>query len=264
MRSGVRGTGVSAAHAALRLMCALLLLSSAAVADPGRESDKILCREKLSSNLRTELADKLRQITGWPELKFDTNGALDVGTGNPVGGSSAARDLLSKALHGHTVVFLEDASRRADVIFCRVVRAQWRTKGHLRPPVYVVLVDFADFQMVIGDQPARKAFNVGWGVLHEIDHAINDSTDTEGLDKAGECESKINVMRREVNLPERTDYFFTHYPLPGDSAFSSRFVRLAFDQADKKTGKKKRYWLVWDGALVGGLERPTQIAVTIR
>lgn len=39
----------------------------------------------------------------------------------------------------------------------------------------------------------------------------------------------------------------------------TRLVRLAFEQQQTPASKKKRYWLVWDAELVGGLE-PNQIA----
>ena len=64
-------------------------------------------------------------------------------------------------------------------------------------------------------------------------------------------------MCHECNLPQRADYFFT---LGTDTAFITRLVRLAFDQEQTSAGKKKRYWLVWDAKLVGGLNEQKQIA----
>jgi hypothetical protein len=251
MRLEGRGTGVSAARASLLVFCVLLLSSTSALAESGKDSPRLVCGEEFATKRRTELADKLRQITGWHKLSFDSNGALTPGTAEPVGGSQTARDLIAKTLSGSTVVFLEDASRRVDIMFARVVRAHWVKDNHPQPSAYVVLIDFADFQMVLGDAMARDAFNVGWAVLHEIDHAINDTADAESADEAGECENHINAMRREINLPERAGYYSTYYPIANDSAFAARFARLAFDRADKTTGKKKRYWLVWDTLLVG-------------
>ena len=82
--------------------------------------------------------------------------------------------------------------------------------------------------------------------------------DATALGETGECESHINQMRRECDLPERADYFSTLSPLSADTTFTTRLVRLAFEE-QKPTGKKKRYWLVWDASVVGGLEE-NQIA----
>jgi hypothetical protein len=47
--------------------------------------------------------------------------------------------------------------------------------------------------------------------------------------------------------------------LTADTAFITRFVRLAFEEQKSATNKKKHYWIVWDANAVGGLEQ-NQIA----
>jgi hypothetical protein len=37
-------------------------------------------------------------------------------------------------------------------------------------------------------------------------------------------------------------------------------VRLAFDRVEAGANKKKRYWVIWDAALVGGLDEQRQVA----
>jgi hypothetical protein len=139
-----------------------------------------------------------------------------------------------------------------------VIPGRWKTNAASAPPAFVVQIDFADFEQVVGDEQALEAFNVGWGFLHELDHVVNDDADATSLGETGECEAHINQMRRECNLPERADYFSTLLPLTTDSAFMNRFVRLAFEQ-QLPANKKKRYWVVWDANVVGGLEQ-NQIA----
>ncbi len=68
-------------------------------------------------------------------------------------------------------------------------------------------------------------------------------------------------MRRECNLPERADYFFALFPIATDDPFATKLVRLGFDQEDPATNKKKRYWLIWDARLVGGLDAQRQVAI---
>jgi hypothetical protein len=230
----------------------LLLLPAGLLADQSRSN--VVCREELSPARREELAAKLRAITGFSNLKFDDDGILRQGGSAPVGGSQSARELIVNAIHGRNVVIIEDASHRSDVAFCRVIPGKWKKNAAGSPPVFVVQIDFADFDQVVGDEQALEAFNVGWGLLHELDHVVNDDADATSLGETGECEAHINQMRRECNLPERADYFSTLLPLTRDSAFMTRFVRLAFEQQQPTTNKKKRYWVIWDANVVGGLE----------
>src|ERR687897_618706 len=77
------------------------------------------------------------------------------------------------------------------------------------PAADVVQIDFDDFTHVRDDRAALAAFNAGWGLLHEVEHAVRDSADPEGPGAAGECEEAINRMRRECGLAERAEYFYT-------------------------------------------------------
>jgi hypothetical protein len=95
-------------------------------------------------------------------------------------------------------------------------------------------------------------------LLHEIDHAVNDSSDPSKVGSIGVFEDHLNQMRRELNLPERSDY--SSFRTQSLSGFSTKFVRLAYDQKDEPLHKHHRYWLMWDAAVVGGLVRPKQIA----
>ena len=227
----------------------------------GAESHRgaIVCRQEVSAARRDQLAYKLRAITGWRALNFDANGSLLLGADGPTSGSSSARSLILRALFSENVLILEDASNRADVVFARVVPGRWKTNSAETRNAFVVLIDFADFDRLMGDRPALEAFNVAWGVLHEIDHVVNDSMDSEGVGHIGECEDHINQMRRECHLPARVDYFFSFFPNSGQSDFRTRLVRLAFDQ-EEGTRKHRRLWVIWDATQVGGLDSSRQIA----
>ncbi|HEX5873617.1 MAG TPA: hypothetical protein VFY60_03155 [Pyrinomonadaceae bacterium] len=219
-------------------------------------SDNFIVRQNVSSSNREELARRLQTITGWTSLTFDATGALRIGNAAARGGSTSARDLLLKTISGNRVILIEDASSRKDVVFCRVVL------GLLdRDPfseVYVVLIDFDDFQQVSGDKQARAAFDVGWAVLHEVDHVVQDSEDPKE-DIPGDCEGHINRMRRELGLPVRNSYFFSFLPVRNDANLISRFVRLGFDKEGRGSSKPKRYWLIWDAAVVGGLAESAEL-----
>jgi hypothetical protein len=220
----------------------------------------VVVMENVSEVHRQELSAKLRRITGLPELGFDANGGLRLGAKQPVGGSPSARELLEKAITGTTVIVVEDASNRPDVAFCSVFPGRWLRNARIRPAAFVLMIDFSDFQQVVGDRRAREAFDTGWAVLHELDHVVNDSRDASGAREVGPCEDHINKMRRELKLPERTEYFYTLFPERGDgNLFPTRFVRLAFEGRDE-SDKKKRYWLMWDAAVVGGLVESKELA----
>ena len=248
------GTSFSSIARAVRLTGILLLfLPIDLQADQNRNN--VVCREELSPAHREQLATKLRKITGLPDLNFDGNGILrSTGDRASVGGSAHAKELLDNAIKGRNVVVIEDASNSSEVAFCRVIPGRWKQSAAGKPPPFVVQIDFADFDRVVGDERALEAFNVGWGFLHELDHIVNDSPDSTSLGETGECEAHINQMRRECNLPERADYFSTLLPIT-ESAVRTRLVRIAFEQQQPAANKKKRYWVVWDANVVGGQEQ---------
>ena len=228
--------------------CVTLFISSGAAAR------SVVVRDNVPQDDRDQIINKLRKITGWTRLRFTTDGVLSSEGSEIVDGSKSARNLLSKAMSGNNVIVLEDASSRADVAFCRVVPGRWRNANSAKSAAYVVLIDFTDFEQIIGDEQARAAFDVGWAVLHEIDHVVTNSEDgdTEDNSQLGECEDHINRMRQELGLPQRASYYFTASTLKSDPNFNTRFVRLPFEQKDPASRRVKRYWLTWDFAAVGG------------
>ena len=223
--------------------------------------NRVVVRENLSTPKRQELAQKLRVITGWAALSFDRDGVLRLGSADSSSGSQSARDLLVQAVNSDKYIVIEDASSRSDVAFCRVVPARFRTPNGTKLLAYVVLIDFADFRQLLGDDEARAAFDVGWGFLHEVDHVVADSKDAEEQGLLGDCENHINVMRREMGLPLRVEYFFTESRLKTNPNFGNRLVRLAFEHYDSNNSRTRRYWLMWDSNAVGGLNTNTQTAV---
>ena len=240
------------AHVLPAVACMCLSALSTFASEP---ASRIVIRPEVSRSHREELLTRLRVITGWSSLSFDHDGSLRLGESQSTGGSESARLLLAQAVAGPNVVVLEDASSRTDVAFCRVVRGRWVRGESNKPPAFVVLIDFTDFHQLSGDAEARAAFDVGWGLMHELDHVVKDSDDTSDAKGLGDCEEHINRMRLEVGLPVRVEYFFTRTYLKADSNFNARYVRLSFER------QAKRYWLVWDAATVGGLHGDGQRAL---
>ena len=222
-------------------------------------SGRVVCREDISLEHRNKLSSSLRQITGVADLFFDDNGALNFNPSVASGGSVTARSLLQKAVFGSNAIVIEDASARSDVVFARVVPAIWRHHAGLNARAFVVLIDFADFNHLIGDDPALRAFDVGWALLHELDHVVENSADPNSAGIVGECEAHLNRMRQECGLPQRADYFHTLWPAAGINDFKTQFVRLSFVQPADAENPKKQYCLIWDARLVGGIEE-TRVA----
>jgi hypothetical protein len=233
--------------------CAALFLSATV---SGKSPSRVFLRDDVSREHRDQLTNKLRKITGWSKLAFADDGALIIDSRDSSKGSKSARSLLTQAVTGKNVIVIEDASSRLDLAFCRVVPGRWTNADSARLPVYVVLIDFTDFDQIVGDEKAREAFDVGWAVLHELDHVVSNSEDLDGDDELGECEAHINKMREEVGLPLRAGYFYTVSNLKADPNFNTRFVRLPFEQKDPSSQRLKHYWLTWDFAAVGGLSSP--------
>ncbi len=240
-------------HCSLKLSLAVACVCASALSTFAYSA--VVIKPQVSRSHREELIKRLRVITGWSSLSFDNNGSLRLGDTQTSGGSESARLLLKEAIAGPNLIVLEDASSRTDVAFCRVVRGRWIRDESNKPPAFVVLIDFTDFQQLSGDAEARAAFDVGWGLLHELDHVVKDSEDARDAKAVGKCEDHINRMRLEVGLPVRVGYFFTRAYLKADSNFNARYVRLSFER------EAKRYWLVWDATTVGGLHAEGQRAL---
>ncbi|HJP93796.1 MAG TPA: hypothetical protein VJ875_17690 [Pyrinomonadaceae bacterium] len=250
MRPRIERKCFSLKHAQLVLPLVCLCLSAASTFAT-TNVNRVLIRPDVSRSHRDELVKRLRAITGLTNLTFDSDGSLRL-DGQAARGSEHARALLADAVSGANVIVLEDASSRADVAFCRVVRGRWVRGEAGKPAAYVVLIDFTDFEQLSGDVEARAAFDVGWGLLHEIDHVVTGSEDSTTAGVVGECEEHINQMRRELGLPVRADYFFSRAYLNADANFTTRYVRLSFERRDELSSETKRYWLVWDAVSVGG------------
>ncbi len=247
-------------NSTIRSAC-LISLVALCCSHPARAaftSSHVVCRPELAESRRQALTDKLRAITGWSDLRFDSDGALRFG-GKYGGGSQTARELITEAVSGKNLIVLEDASDRADTVFCRVVEGLWKRDAANKPPVYIVMIDFTEFSHLTGDRAALNAFNVGWGALHEIAHVVHDSADASQPTDVGACETLVNRMRRECDVAERAEYFYTPFPGLERNVFMNSLVRLAFER-QTDGGRKKRYWIMWDANLVGGLTAQNQIA----
>src|SRR5687767_5452570 len=70
-------------------------------------TEKVVVRQNISKQNREELVRRLRTITGWNDLAFNSDGALRWGNSHVAGGSKAARDLLSRTINGNRIILFE-------------------------------------------------------------------------------------------------------------------------------------------------------------
>ncbi|HYE75947.1 MAG TPA: hypothetical protein VEF04_21560, partial [Blastocatellia bacterium] len=123
----------------------------------------------------------------------------------------------------------------------------------------VVKIDFADFSSLRGDRDVLAAFDVGFVVMHEMAHGALDLRDAaSAAEEPGECESYINRIRRELNLPERLMYRARIVLSSKELEITDRKVELSFARSITKNGQSKteHSYLRWNLAAVGGKTLP--------
>jgi hypothetical protein len=117
-------------------------------------------------------------------------------------------------------------------------------------------LDFADFAMLRGEHEALMDFDIGFAILHELSHGVLGLKDDIARRRLGECDGRINLIRRHLGLPERRYYSpairSTPDPLVGDA-------ELIFALVSRKDGREKTkvFYLMWDTKSVGAREGQT-------
>lgn len=208
-----------------------------------------------------QLLQNLRAKTGFLELSFDQQGFLALGDATKfIGGSATARALIAAAVKINHVVELECHNRSPLVAFARlgqpVIFISMATKRQIE--AYPVEIDMADFSHLRGDKRVLAAFDLGFVVLHELAHAVLGLHDTiEEADSPGECEAHINLMRRELNLPERRHYVARTFLTSASTSYkTTRHAELSFAQTVEEQGRVKleKLNLNWEAERVGPIK----------
>src|ERR1044072_7391902 len=99
-------------HFSLKLALAVACVCVSALSTLA--SSAVVIKPEVSRSHREELMQRLRVITGWTKLNFDSNGSLRLGETQTIAGSESARLLLKEAIAGPNVIVLEDASSCTD------------------------------------------------------------------------------------------------------------------------------------------------------
>jgi len=214
---------------------------------------------RLSAKRLETLLISLREKTGLPGLEFDEDGFLRLNDAKlTAGGSQAARDLLFAAMNGDVAFDLEDHSRSIEIAFARCgspISYQSRASG-AQIEVIPLELDFVDFDRLRGDRQVLASFDLGIVILHELAHAALRLNDARTLDEGpGDCENYINKIRRDLDLPERQQYFarLIERSTGSTSGAMSKIAELLFQKSKTVDGREKKesFILGWEATLVG-------------
>jgi len=202
-----------------------------------------LSREKLRA-----ISASLERVTGWMGIHFERDTVLCLQEVRESGGGSpTARALLLKAMQT-TVIVLEDRSRSFDIAFAEIRREAIFLGSGQSIPIFSLLLDFEDFRYLVGHPEALEAFDLGFVLLHELGHAVEDRRDPpdrRGASDPGECETLVNEVRRELRLPVRAHYHAEHVRPSLLSDFS--LGRIRFERIVEHQGKPRleTYFVQW-------------------
>ncbi len=203
------------------------------------------------------LLESLRRKSGFQEIHFDKDGFLRLGDRTKLdGGSAVARELLVAAVDRSKAIDLENHDRSSKVAFARltssIIFISKATGAQVE--VYPIEIDFGDFAHLRGAREVIEAFDIGFVVMHELAHAALGLHDALINGQGpGECEEFINLIRRDLGIPERQNYAAKTF---GRVAISfqkpSRLAELIFAYAPGRGRTKPQLLnLNWEAERVG-------------
>ncbi|HEU0185025.1 MAG TPA: hypothetical protein VFS27_06895 [Blastocatellia bacterium] len=221
-------------------------------------------QHKLNTKQLEAVLTSLRDKSGLLEMRFDEKGFLALGDRAKFsGGSDTARALLYAATSMSRAVELESHMYSPKVAFARIASptAYFHYTSGAKIDVFPLEIDFSDFSKLRGARQAIAAFDLGFVILHELAHtalSLSDAADgTRAPAGPGDCETMINRVRRELNLPERQTYIAQTYIArtlaPGRSP--ARLAELVFARKVEKQGRMQieKFNLNWEASAVGPL-----------
>lgn len=207
------------------------------------------------------LLESLRRKSGFEEMNFEENGFLSLGDRTKfAGGSAIARELLIAAVDRFKAIDLESHDRSSSIAFARLAKPvvyNSRATG-AKIDVYPIEIDFSDFTHLRGNREVIGAFDVGFVVMHELAHAAlglrDELVNGQG---PGECEEYINLIRRDLGVPERQSYVAkTFSKIMTVSHKLSPLAELLFAHAPGQGKTKPQLMnLSWEAERVGAVKQ---------
>jgi hypothetical protein len=205
------------------------------------------------------LLNGLRFCTGFMELRFQENGQLHLGDRTHLdGGSNTARELLVAAVDSRDSFIVESRKHSPTIGFAEIEPTEiYIDAVNERHEIWRVRLDFGDFTSLRGPEKAVASFGPALVLLHELGHGVLKKRDLlTKTDQLGECERHMNLIRRELGLPERESYQSRGFMgvSPGSSAESLQ-AEFIFSISDEQGRKRKTFYVVFDVDRVCDVDR---------
>ena len=241
----------------IAILCAMSLLAVAASNDPMRFRGGLRNSNgarSLSNQQIQTVIESLRHKTGFLEMRFDDAGFLTVGDRRRLaGGSAIARELLISAVDGGRGFDLEAHDGSPTIAFARIglatIYAKFETGAQIE--TLPIQLDFSDFAQLRGEREVLAAFDIGFAILHELAHGALRLKDSVARRRLGDCDEHINLIRRELGLPERLHFFPSIHSTRTTSA-TIQYAELGFVRVNGD--KTTRFYLRWDAKKVAARE----------
>lgn len=202
---------------------------------------------KLPDLHKEQLAQELRRITGWTELKFGEDGRFLPGdVSAATGGAAIARQILLCAFGSGDVFIIEDHSGSPSVNFGQMDEGTHYEDVKLPCQLLIwrVRLDFDDFRQMQASPEVRESFNAGFTMLHELLHGLG-YRDPKQPEEIGDCERVVNQARAELGLPLRDQYFAEPLRMtPNLFTVRLRFsggTKMGSGSADRQARRRKHY-----------------------
>ncbi len=223
----------------------------------------------LTAKQKAALLQDLKRLTGFMEITTDEHGFLTVGNrAYVVAGSATARGLIEAVVDGDNSYTIESHYQSPAVAFARIrARLDYvnaKVTPRLRQGLWSVEMDFHDYKQLRGEADVITAFDPSLTLLHELAHAALRLRDSTGkADPLGDCERYINVIRRELGLPERQNYESVNTQAVTPYGTAQRVLaEIRFARIDPGKGvKTSRLTFDVGNVYTGGLVTPGPAAV---
>ena len=159
------------------------------------------------------LLTDLRLITGFSDIQINAYRDFVLRDRMLIsGGSEIARALFVIAGDGADSFTVEALNHSPAIAFGQIESLLvYYDSLDRRHQDWHIRIDFADFKELHGDRAVIASFGPGMNFLHELTHAVRGYSDPQSsAHQLGQCETHINLIRAELGLPLRQNYFPRH------------------------------------------------------
>jgi hypothetical protein len=219
-------------------------------------------KQCLTNHERRFILAELRRITAF-DLRDDEDGNLTFTDHHPDGGSNTARELIRAAIRGNDSFTIAATNHSNTVAFAQLESVLRYNDGMGNTHEdWQIRIDFADFEELQGDNQALASFGPGFGILHELVHAVANYPDplTES-DQLGSCERYLNSIRAELGLPQRLIYYpMRQLAVSRETQLTTFLGKLVFGWPEEMGRERKKMFVTFNLDRV--CESPTNFSLS--